>query len=102
MLIYCDHCKKDLLKYGAHLFEFFEYITEQYIYALPLEVSTDNSESTYDYLTLIRFLELKKYIVTTESAINTIQVKPRGVYNKLSHMPMICFCTPKLIYKPSK
>jgi hypothetical protein len=78
-IFYCDECKSKLCECGDIAFALFEHICEQYFDGQPLELSTCVHDRTHSYLEIIRYLEIKGFVVTTESGENLIQVKPIGL-----------------------
>jgi hypothetical protein len=73
---YCESCSDQLNQYGGIAAEYFEIICLHYFEQGPLEISTCVHDYDHAYLELSRFLELKGYVVTTESGPETIQVRP--------------------------
>src|SRR6267142_1907521 len=94
-ITYCSKCKDELCKHDPFIFEFFNYIVEQYFFHLPMEISTnfDDFVTNYNYKTMVKFLELKRFIVSTESSQNTIQIKPLGFDKSGQTIKICCFCT---------
>jgi hypothetical protein len=94
-ILYCDKCKYNLCKNDEFIFEFFQFIVENYFNESPLEVSTNNQDFTHEYLAMIGFLEKRNYVVSTESSHDLIRVKPLGFYKKWQNTPICCFCPPE-------
>ena len=77
---YCLDCKREIKSYGGIAFEYFDFICEQYFLDSPLELSTSIHDPTHGCESIVRFLELKGFVITTESSQETIQVKPKDFF----------------------
>lgn len=77
-IFFCDLCQKKVRAYGDIAFSLFEFICESYFKNYPLEICTDSQKGPYDFLQIIYFLESKGLVITTESSLFMIQVKPLG------------------------
>lgn len=91
-ILYCDKCKDEMCKSDPFIFEFFDFIVDQYFHDSPLEISTNIHDCTHEYVSMIKFLEAKNYIVSTECSIDTIQVKPLGFDKSGQTLKVCCFC----------
>src|SRR5437867_1273043 len=91
-ITYCSKCKDELCKHDPFIFEFFNYIVEQYFFALPLEISTEICDYQHNYISMVKFLEQKNYVISTESSHTTIQVKPLGFDKSGQTVKIYCFC----------
>ena len=77
-IFYCSKCRDDIRQFGDTCLFVFEIICESFFSGETLEISTDIHDGTHAYYEIIRFLESKRLVITTESSENTIAVKPRG------------------------
>lgn len=77
----CPQCETKLLKHGELLSNFFSVICEYYVITGKcFEVSTERNGINHKFLEIINFLEIKKYLKTTESGLTTLFVKPCGIH----------------------
>jgi len=96
-LTYCEKCMRELHEYGGIAVLTFEKIAEEYINEGPFDLSDDPSEKPYSCLTVIKFLEQKGYIVSTESSENSIQIKPSCILTDVEGLEIsYYFCKCKL------
>jgi hypothetical protein len=79
-IVYCDKCKEKVLYCGDIAFHLFEFICEQFYQNEPLEISTNIHDDTHGYEVIVKLLEKKGLVVTTECSQDSIQVKPLGIY----------------------
>ena len=78
-LTFCQDCERELRSFGNFAFEAFEYICFMYFYDAPIEILDHEFENIFDAVSLWKFLENKSYVITTESGLDTIQIKPLHV-----------------------
>ena len=96
-IIFCEKCKQNLCKVYPALFDFFEFICDQYFHDTPVILSY-NSLDYDDACQMVRlwngvkWLEDQNYIVSTESSHTTIQVKPLGFDKSGQTIKIYCFC----------
>lgn len=101
-IIYCDRCKDSLLEYGEIAFTLFSFICDQFFKNDPLEISTNIEDSIHGYSMIVRFLELKGFVLTTESGVESIQVKPLGFHCFGDNDWKVCrFCVHEEIFGDS-
>lgn len=77
-LSYCETCEKELRDYGGIACEFFKLISESFYLQGSIAFSTHIHDGLWGSLELIKFLEIKGYVVSTESSQSTIQIRPLG------------------------
>lgn len=97
MILYCPTCREVLNGHGEVISTFYDQICEHYIMTgTCLELCTP----VHDYLMpMLRFLEKKRYIITTESELIFLQAKPLGIKftskpnedNDLDSICLVCF-----------
>ncbi len=90
---YCEKCKQQISEYGDIAFSLFSFACEQFYKNDPLEVSTDLDDFPNSSDVMIKFLENKGFIITTESSKQTIQIKPLGLKCYIDDFNKVCrFC----------
>lgn len=93
-LVYCECCRKRMSEHADVAFEVFEAISEYYhLSGSAIEFSTEIQQDCYGVLPVIKWLESKQIVVTTESAQSLIKVKPLGFEYYTEDENLIChFC----------
>ena len=86
---YCSFCHTNVASHGVMICEMFEKICSHvaftgsyYKYKSPEEIEGDKIPFSAEphFHVLVKFLETKGYVVTTEYDENTIQVKPEFLF----------------------
>lgn len=90
-LTFCMICEENLKKYSLAL-NVWQFITQEYFIDGFFEIM-DYDES----LPIVKFLESKGYLITVESGIESLLIKPVGVHFKISddneyEEEAFCFC----------
>ena len=76
-LHYCRECREKLEDCGEFALELFELICMSYIVEEPFIIVVDYSG--FSFMEVVKYLELKGFVMTTESGISNIAVKPFGL-----------------------
>jgi hypothetical protein len=75
-LTYCEKCIDELESYGGIAVLTFEKLCEEYVTIGPFDLSDDPRDMPFSCLAVVKFLEKKGYIISTESSEFGIQIKP--------------------------
>jgi hypothetical protein len=79
-VLYCCKCQEHLNEYGEFASDVFIGICNFYLlYERPFLISTDIHVQNHGLLEVLRFLELKNYVISTEWEKELISFKPLGV-----------------------
>jgi hypothetical protein len=79
-ILYCGKCRAELCEHGEIANDLFEHISEIYLATGKcIEFCTSKYGSFYRLIAIIRFLEFKRYIVTTECSEYLLKIKPLGI-----------------------
>lgn len=79
-VLYCCECQDNLCEYGECASELFIKICNYFLlFGKPMPANTDIHSSQHGIVEVIRFLEIKCYVVSTEGPGGFIHVKPLGV-----------------------
>lgn len=76
---YCQECREKLEDCGELAVTLFETICEAWIDTEQIHLVEDECTYIRDYIAVAKYLESKGFIVTTESGINTLAIKPIGL-----------------------
>src|SRR6185436_13963504 len=92
---YCTECRESMNSYGEICNDLFDEICEEYICTNDcLELCTSPKGKFYFLVNIIKFLEIKNHVISSESGIDFIKVKPLGINSVLDGQCLtyhICF-----------
>lgn len=78
---YCRKCETNLCRLGIDYLDIFRNICEQYLEDRePLEVSDEFLQSEARFLSVLQSLEKNGYLISTETDLDLIQIKPLGIH----------------------
>jgi hypothetical protein len=91
----CKQCFEEISSYGEILFSVFREIYTHYVFKKsPFQVSRSVNGPNRSIYGLVKFLELKRFVVSTECDRKIFMVKPLGIsYERKNErlIVMICF-----------
>ena len=80
-IVYCEQCFRNLKEWGELAELIYEHVCEFYVLnQMPLLVPDNFSYFLHGFSETIKFLESKKYIVTTEFSKDKIRIRPTGIF----------------------
>jgi predicted methyltransferase len=77
---YCQTCAKKVLEHSHFALFVYQQICDHFLQKNDFwEIFDINDVSSNDIFDVLSFLEERKFIITTESNIDTLKIKPNGV-----------------------
>lgn len=77
-IIFCDECLSDLDEFGGVAVNIYEKICEHYIGKRHSLILNEKRKAHRNLIPVVKFLEDKSYVMTTDAGEANIQVKPLG------------------------
>lgn len=96
---YCTECLETLENYGIGATVVYETVCEYFIYSegCPLELCEGKCKRCMNFRNVVNFLENKGYLVSVEKDLETILVKPKGLF--VPDYNEFIFCKNKCCFK---
>jgi len=92
ILHYCEKCLENLTEYGELCGELYEEIVLYFLLMeKPLEFCTENCAGYAIYSGILKYLELKGCVVSSESGITTLKIIPKGLTKTFEYEYEVCF-----------
>lgn len=89
MLDICEQCLSRLASYGGVAVQVFDAILDRYINQGNIEIKS-TEEDLIHFEEVIRFLELKGFVITTEADQEYIKVRPKGIFKAGDYNYVFC------------
>jgi hypothetical protein len=78
-ILYCQKCRDELWKSGEFASTLFDAIVENYLVHNEVSYFYHSEDDAKKALVATKYLESKGYVVSTETAMDCISIKPLGI-----------------------